>query len=157
MRRDLGLAQAANTKQKYKRYREQFKSFMTDKLQARYKYLNWYTVSCPWQSKTAGWQLKKGYFGGRVNLMPVLLLWLPTVWLWHAFETCFPLSTTGCMFWSSLGLLLLTWSTWRSFNFDTLEIKANLNNILTWISQLEVWLVCQYVCDAQRHARMHSK
>ena len=33
---------------------------------------------------------------------------------------------------------------------DILEIKANLNNILTWISQLEVWNVCQYVCDAQR-------
>ena len=35
---------------------------------------------------------------------------------------------------------------------DTLEIKANLNKILTWISQLEVWIVCQYVCDAQKHA-----
>ena len=32
--------------------------------------------------------------------------------------------------------------------FDTLEIKANLNNTLTWISQLEVCTVCQYVCDA---------
>ena len=32
--------------------------------------------------------------------------------------------------------------------WDTLEIKANLNNILTWISQLEAWIVCQYVCDA---------
>ena len=41
-------------------------------------YLNWYTVWCPWQSKAAGWQLKKGYFESRVNLMPVLLLWLPT-------------------------------------------------------------------------------
>ena len=40
---------------------------------------------------------------------------------------------------------------------DTLEIKANLNNILTWISQLEVLIVCQYVCDAQKHAHMHSK
>ena len=30
---------------------------------------------------------------------------------------------------------------------DTLEMKANLNNILTWISQLEVWI----------HAHMHSK
>ena len=49
MRRDLGLAQAANTKQKYKRYWEQFKSFMTDKLQARYKpasqqHLAWYVT-----------------------------------------------------------------------------------------------------------------
>ena len=35
---------------------------------------------------------------------------------------------------------------------DTLEIKANLNNILTWLSQLEVRIVCQYVCDAQKHA-----
>ena len=41
--------------------------------------------------------------------------------------------------------------------WDTLEMKANLNNILTWISQLEVWIVCQYVCDAQKHAHMHSK
>ena len=40
---------------------------------------------------------------------------------------------------------------------DTLEIKANLNNILTWISQLEAWIVCQYVCDAQKHAHIHSK
>ena len=40
---------------------------------------------------------------------------------------------------------------------DTLKIKANLNNILTWISQLEVWIVCQYVCDAQKHAHMHLK
>ena len=40
---------------------------------------------------------------------------------------------------------------------DTLEIKANLNNILTWTSQLEVWTVCQYVCDAQKHAHIHSK
>ena len=37
------------------------------------------------------------------------------------------------------------------------EIKANLYNILTWISQLEVWIVCQYVCDAQEHAHIHSK
>ena len=49
MRRDLGLAQAANTKQKYKHYWEQFKSFMTDKLQARYKpasqqHLAWYVT-----------------------------------------------------------------------------------------------------------------
>ena len=40
---------------------------------------------------------------------------------------------------------------------DTLEIKANLNNILTWISQLEAWIACQYVCDAQKHAHIHSK
>ena len=40
---------------------------------------------------------------------------------------------------------------------DTLEIKANLNNILTWISQLEVWIVCQYICDAQKYAHVHSK
>ena len=40
---------------------------------------------------------------------------------------------------------------------NTLESKANHNNILTWISQLEVWIVCQYVCDAQKHAHMHSK
>ena len=40
---------------------------------------------------------------------------------------------------------------------DTLEIKANLNNILTWISQLEVWIVCQHICDAQKHAHIHSK
>ena len=40
---------------------------------------------------------------------------------------------------------------------DTLENKANLNNILTLISQLEVLIVCQYVCDAQKHAHMHSK
>ena len=40
---------------------------------------------------------------------------------------------------------------------DTLEIKANLNNILTWISHLEGWIVCQYVCDAQKHAHIHSK
>ena len=40
---------------------------------------------------------------------------------------------------------------------DTLEIKANLNSILTWISQLEVWIACQYVCDAQKYAHMHSK
>ena len=40
---------------------------------------------------------------------------------------------------------------------DTLEIKANLNNILTWISQFKVWIVFQYVCDAQKHAHMHSK
>ena len=56
------------------------------------------------------------------------------------------------------GLLLLTLSTWRSYKFlDTLEIKANLNSILTWLSQLEVWIVCQYVCDAQKHVHMHSK
>ena len=40
---------------------------------------------------------------------------------------------------------------------DTLEIKANLNNILTWISQFEVWIVFQYVCDAQKHVHMHAK
>ena len=40
---------------------------------------------------------------------------------------------------------------------DTLEIKATLNNILTWISQLEVSIACQYVCDAQKHAHIHSK
>ena len=40
---------------------------------------------------------------------------------------------------------------------DTLEIKANLNNILTWISQFEVLIVFQYVCDAHKHAHMHSK
>ena len=40
---------------------------------------------------------------------------------------------------------------------DTLEIKANFNNILTWISQLEAWIVCQYVCAAQKHAHIHSK
>ena len=40
---------------------------------------------------------------------------------------------------------------------DNLKIKANLNNILTWISQLEVWIVCQYVCDAQKHAHVHLK
>ena len=39
---------------------------------------------------------------------------------------------------------------------DTLEIKANSNNVLTWISQLEVWSVCQYVCNAQKHAHIHS-
>ena len=41
--------------------------------------------------------------------------------------------------------------------WNTLEIKANHNNILTWISQLEVWIVGQYGCDAQKHAHMHSK
>ena len=40
---------------------------------------------------------------------------------------------------------------------NTLEIKANHNNILTWISQLQVWIVCQYVCDAQKHAHVLSK
>ena len=40
---------------------------------------------------------------------------------------------------------------------DTLEIRANPNNILTWISQLEVWIVCQYVCYAQIHEHVHSK
>ena len=40
---------------------------------------------------------------------------------------------------------------------DTVGIKANLNNILTWISQLEVCIVCQYVFDAQKHAHIHSK
>ena len=40
---------------------------------------------------------------------------------------------------------------------DTLEIKANLNNILTWISQIDAWIVCQYVCNAQKHAHIHSK
>ena len=40
---------------------------------------------------------------------------------------------------------------------DTLEIKANFNNISTWISQLEVWIVCQYVYNAQKHAHIHSK
>ena len=44
-------------------------------------YLNQYTARCSWQSMAASSQLKKGYFGGRVNLMPVLLLWLPTLWL----------------------------------------------------------------------------
>ena len=39
---------------------------------------------------------------------------------------------------------------------NTLESKANHNNILTWISQLEVWIVCQYVCDAKKHAHMHK-
>ena len=39
----------------------------------------------------------------------------------------------------------------------TLEIKANLNSILTWISQLEVCIVCQYVCDAQKHTHIHSE
>ena len=42
-------------------------------------------------------------------------------------------------------------------NFDTLTIKGNLNNILDWISQLEVCIVCQYVCNAQKHAHIHSK
>ena len=55
------------------------------------------------------------------------------------------------------GTSIANMNTWRSYNFDTLEIKANLNNILTWISQLEVWLVCQYVCDAQKHAHIHAK
>ena len=41
--------------------------------------------------------------------------------------------------------------------WDTLKIKTNLNNILAWISQLEVWNVCQYICDAQKHDHMHSK
>ena len=40
---------------------------------------------------------------------------------------------------------------------DTLEIKTTLNNILTWISQLEASIACQYVCDAQKHAHIHSK
>ena len=40
---------------------------------------------------------------------------------------------------------------------DTLEIKANLNNILTWISQFEDWIVFLYVCDAQKHAHIRSK
>ena len=40
---------------------------------------------------------------------------------------------------------------------DTLEIKANFNNTLTWISQLEIWIVCQYVCNVQKHAHIHSK
>ena len=35
---------------------------------------------------------------------------------------------------------------------DTLEIKANLNNILTWISQLEVWIVCQWCPETCTHA-----
>ena len=56
-------------------------------------------------------------------------------------------------FWASIAL-----SVWGSYKFlDTLEIKAKLNNILTWISQLEVLIVCQYVCDAQKHAHMHLK
>ena len=40
---------------------------------------------------------------------------------------------------------------------NILEIKENLNNVLTWISQLEVWIVCLHACDAQMHAHMHSK
>ena len=40
---------------------------------------------------------------------------------------------------------------------DTLEIKTNLNNILALISQLEVWIACQYICETQKHAHMHSK
>ena len=40
---------------------------------------------------------------------------------------------------------------------DTLEIKANLNNILTLISQLDACIVCHYVCDAQKHAHIQSK
>ena len=41
--------------------------------------------------------------------------------------------------------------------WDTLEIKANLNNTLTAISQLEVLIVCQYVCDVLKHVHIHSK
>ena len=37
---------------------------------------------------------------------------------------------------------------------DTLKINANLNNILTWISQLEVCIVFQYVCDAHKYAHI---
>ena len=44
-------------------------------------YLNQYTPRYSWQSMAASSQLEKGYFGSRVNLMPVLLLWLPTLWL----------------------------------------------------------------------------
>ena len=44
-------------------------------------YLNQYTAWCSWQSMAASSQLKKGYIGGRVNLMPVLLLWLPKLLL----------------------------------------------------------------------------
>ena len=40
--------------------------------------------------------------------------------------------------------------------FETLEIKANLNNILAGISQLEVCIVPQNVCNAQKHAHIHS-
>ena len=40
---------------------------------------------------------------------------------------------------------------------NTFEIKANHNNFLTRILQLEVWIVCQYVCDARKHAHMHPK
>ena len=40
---------------------------------------------------------------------------------------------------------------------DTFEIKEKFNNMLTWISQLEVWIVCQYVCNSQKHAHIHSK
>ena len=41
--------------------------------------------------------------------------------------------------------------------FWTLEIKANLYIILAWISQLSVCIVCQYVCNAQKHAHIHLK
>ena len=49
MRKDLGLAQSPNNKQKYKSHWIQFKSFMTDKLQARYKlasqqHIAWYVT-----------------------------------------------------------------------------------------------------------------
>ena len=42
-------------------------------------------------------------------------------------------------------------------HMKALQILDTLENILTWISELEVWIVCQYVGDAQKHAHMHSK
>ena len=41
---------------------------------------------------------------------------------------------------------------------DTLlEIKANLNDSLAWISSLEDCILCQYVSNVQKHAHIHSK
>ena len=57
-------------------------------------------------------------------------------------------------FWASIANIKHMWVLQI---LDTLEIKSNLNNTLTWISQLEVCTVCQYACDSQKHAHVHSK
>ena len=74
------------------------------------------------------------------------------IWNWFSIEH----------YWSHI--LVKFWPSIANINhmrvlqiLDTLEIKANLNKILTWISQLEVCIVCQYVCDVQKHAHIHSK
>ena len=105
------------------------------------------------QSMAASWQLRKRLLLGAGFILCQSCCYVTTImivtYIWNLFSIKHFWLHSLVKFWASIANI----KRMRVLQIlDTLEIKPNLNNSLTWISQLEVWIVCQYVCDAQKHA-----